>query len=681
MRAEAVFNEAQQRRLLASARHADKLLGDIEQILRADESKSPFPKYQPDVAPHQSRLLYSHIVRFRSHLSRVLAAAGVRHDRPQFSSLHSIRVTLAFVRIAVQEMAPEYLRGYGELPEAAGQELRGLCSELEGLLNGLDRSLALGAQADLAARIGRLDPAIEEKELLRRLDRIATELELAEFRAPLLHLVEKAETREFEIAVFGRVSSGKSSLLNHILGLDVLPVGVNPITTVPVRLFFGPEPRLEVSFAGGQRKQGALSELERYASEERNPGNQLGVIRLAVELPSPRLEGGLVLVDTPGLGALAAAGAAETLVYLPRCDLGIVLVSAVNPIDEEDLGAIESLAHAGIPVLAVLSKADLLAPEDLGKALEYTAKQVQVNLGLRIGVSPVSTRPSHAALLDTWFRDHLVPLEGRHRELVRESIRRKAGAVRESAVAALRASLGGDATMREPDPAKLEEAERTLREASAEIEQTRRWCLEATDHVRGLGAAAFEQAAAGFLAAQQRGNPPAPADSAPLVEAVNAVAAEAAAAISDRLRSLARSLDSALGLAASALGNDQIPSEGSLEQLIREMPRCEAALDGTGIRAPWFSFLGAPAEAWLARRLRQQAGGPVQAAFNHYGRSLERWVRRVLADLHIRFEAEADSHRTQLVRLTRREALPPEQRKKIERALAELEAAVNLPRH
>lgn len=673
MRAEAVFNESQQRRLLASARHADKLLADIEQILWAAESKSPFPKYQPDVAPHQARLLYSHIARFRSHLSRVLAAAGVRHDRPQFSSLHAIRVTLAFVRIAVQEMAPEYLRGYGELPEAAVQELRGLCSELEGLLNGLDRSLALGAQADLAARIARLDPAIEEKEVLRRLDRIATELELAEFRAPLLHLVEKAETHEFEIAVFGRVSSGKSSLLNHILGVDVLPVGVNPITTVPVRLFFGAEPRLEVSFAGGQRTQGALSELERYASEERNPGNELGVIRLAVEMPSPRLEGGLVLVDTPGLGALATAGAAETLAYLPRCDLGIVLVSAVNPIDEEDLGAIESLAHAGIPVFAVLSKADLLAPEDLGKALEYTAKQVQTNLGLRIGVSPVSTRPSHAALLDTWFREHLAPLEGRHRELVRESIRRKAGAVRERVVAALRASLGG-ATMPESDPAKLEEAERTLREAAAEIEQTRRWCLEATDQVRVLGPAAFQHAAAAFLAAQHQGNAPVRDDSNPLAEAVNAAAAEAAVAISDCLRSLARNLDSALGLAASVLGNDQIPSEGSLEQLIREMPRCEAALDGVGIRAPWFSFLGAPAEAWLARRLWRQAGGPVQAAFNHYGRSLERWVRRVLADLHSRFEAEADVHRAQLARLTRREALPLEQRQKIERALAELEA-------
>jgi hypothetical protein len=61
-------------------------------------------------------------------------------------------------------------------------------------------------------------------------------------------------------------------------------------------------------------------------------------------------------VDTPGLGALALAGAAETLAYLPQCDLGIVLISAVNPIDDEDLSTIHALSLAGIPVMVLLSK-------------------------------------------------------------------------------------------------------------------------------------------------------------------------------------------------------------------------------------------------------------------------------------------------------------------------------------
>ena len=105
------LNESHRRRLLANAQYADKLLSDLEEILNASESKSPFPKYRPDVSLHQTRLIRGHISRFRDHLSRVLSAVGIESDGARFGSLHSIRVTLTFVRIAVQEMAPEHLRG------------------------------------------------------------------------------------------------------------------------------------------------------------------------------------------------------------------------------------------------------------------------------------------------------------------------------------------------------------------------------------------------------------------------------------------------------------------------------------------------------------------------------------------------------------------------------------------
>jgi GTP-binding protein EngB required for normal cell division len=658
------FNEAQQRRLLASARHADKLLGEIEQILRAADSKSPFPKYRPDVAPHQALLLASHIARFRNHLSRVLTAAGIEHDRPPFSALHAIRVTLAFVRIAVEEMAPEHLRGYGELPETAAEYLRGLSAELEGLLTAIDRTLALGERADLAARIQRLDPALPEKELLGLLDRIITSHELAEFRMPLAHLVEKAESREFEIAVFGRVSSGKSSLLNHILGFEVLPVGVNPITAVPVRLRYGPEAAIEVSLAGGERVRGRIGDLEQYVSEERNAGNQLGVTRVIVELPSPRLAEGLVFVDTPGLGSLATAGAAETLAYLPRSDLGIVLVSAASPISEEDLGAIGALVEAGITPLAVLSKADLLRAEEIDKAVSYTTRQIEQRLGRRVDVCPVSTRPGHEGLLEDWFRRYLAPLEGRHRELVRESIRRKLLALGGSVEGALRAALGTGPAF---DRAQLEEVEARLRAAAGRIEEARRALLEASDRVRLLREQAIQRAAAAVVAGQR-----------PLLlaEIAGELAAGAAADAVHRLRELARDLEASLQLAASTLGGNQTPAETAMEDLIREMPRWEAALEAVELGPPWFGFAPRAARAWVARRLRRIAGERLEAAFASYGRALERWGRRTLAELQNRFEQEADGYRAQIDRLRRRQERPPEERRKIQQALRDLEAAL-----
>ncbi len=666
------LNESHRRRLLANAQHADKLLSDIEGILQASESKSPFPKYRPDVNLQQDRLIRSHISRFRDHLSRVLRAVGVEPEGARLGALHSLRVTLAFVRIAVQEMAPEHLRGYGDLSADSASELRGLCGELEGLIDSLERSLALGAAADLGARLERLQQTTNEAALLRTLENVIGEEELTEFRAPLQSLVEKLELPVFEIAVFGRVSSGKSSLLNHVLGADVLPVGVNPITTVPTRLVYAETPSLAVSLADGRQKRHPIADLAQYASEEQNPGNRLGVSRLVVALPSPRLQDGLVLVDTPGLGALATAAAAETWSYLPQCDLGILLINAASPIGEEDLSTIRALFQAGIPVMALLSKADLLTPGDRRKAMDYTKKEVLENLGIAIEIDPVSTLLREAELLENWFRQRLAPLYARHRELARQSIQRKSGALRESVMAALDSKLGTAAPEEPEITASFEEVERQLRAAAGVIEQTRRFCLDASYEVRSLSQIALRRSVESVLESWDALETAGPACTEQIREVSEKLAAEAASQIAGRLRSLARQLQDAVTLAAEALRSEPNPLEGHLGESVREMPRFEAALPEIAVAPPWFQPSRSFTRGWLARKLDRAAGAELQTSFDRYGRGLEAWVRRVAAELQSGFDARADSSRAQIARLISRKSLSHEERTRLERHLAEL---------
>jgi hypothetical protein len=113
-----------------------------------------------------------------------------------------------------------------------------------------------------------------------------------------------------------------------------------------------------------------------------------------------------------------------------------------------------------------------------------------------------------------------------------------------------------------------------------------------------------------------------------------------------------------------------------MEDLIREMPRWEAALEAVELGPPWFGFAPRAARAWVARRLRRIAGERLEAAFASYGRALERWGRRTLAELQNRFEQEADGYRAQIDRLRRRQERPPEERRKIQQALRDLEAAL-----
>lgn len=151
----ASFNEAQKRRLLANAEYADKLLSDIENILAGAEAGRLFRRHHADMTPAQARLVRSSIAQFRQQLGRFLQSAAIDGEsrRPRFGALHSILVTLAFVRIAVRQMAPEHLRGYGRLDPDAEAALRGVTNQLESMIAMLEAELRSGMGADLESRL------------------------------------------------------------------------------------------------------------------------------------------------------------------------------------------------------------------------------------------------------------------------------------------------------------------------------------------------------------------------------------------------------------------------------------------------------------------------------------------------------------------------------------------------
>jgi hypothetical protein len=235
-----LLNGPQQNRLLVSCRYVDELLQDIESVLAGASSKTAFPKYIRDFSPAQRKMVEDYITRIRAQLLRALDSQAMPAPKPRIGAIHSILTTLVFVDNTLEEIRPKYMRGYGEVHPDAAADLNGLATELQGLVEKLAAELGQTPSQGLQARLDRLDQTSHETELLRTLEETITTNGLVEFRPILSGILERAEEETYEIAVFGRVSSGKSSLLNHLLETDILPVGVNPITAVPTRLTWGP---------------------------------------------------------------------------------------------------------------------------------------------------------------------------------------------------------------------------------------------------------------------------------------------------------------------------------------------------------------------------------------------------------------------------------------------------------
>ena len=358
------------------------------------------------------------------------------------------------------------------MPSDAAHEMELAITQLMDVLNRMGNYLAGGVGQNPRARLETLEQTSHEAEWIKVIEEITAAHGLVELRPSLDAVIERLESSRFEVAVFGRVNSGKSSLFNHILRTEVLPVGVTPVTALPTYIVFGSRPLARIWFAEAAPIVIETHELRQYATEQGNPGNTKHVTRIQVELPADRLNDGVIFVDTPGLGSLARYGEMETMAYLPRCDLGAVLIDATSTLVHDDAFTVNSLRQAGASVMVLLTKIDVLSPDERATALQYTKDQLPANLGFDPPVSMVSVKDADAELSDRWIEAELVPCLREHQKLAKASVRRKVGLLREAAISALQRRLENRAVAK-PLTQLRENLMSILGDASAAVGQGR----------------------------------------------------------------------------------------------------------------------------------------------------------------------------------------------------------------
>ena len=494
---------------------------------------------------------------------------------------------------------------------------------------------------------------------------------LVEFRGTIASILDRAEDRSFEIAVFGRVSSGKSSLLNAVLGTDVLPVGVTPVTAVPTRITHGEEPSLTVSFTDAPGKTFAIPRLGEFATEQQNPGNAKHVTRITITIPASRLASGVSFVDTPGLGSLATSGAAETLAYLPKCDLGVVLIDAGSTLTDGDVRTILALQEAAIPAHVLLSKADLLDRPDCEKTIAYVKQHIGSETGLDLPVHPVSVRPSHRHLLDRWFGGDILPLFNRSQELRAASLQRKIGMLRESVIFVLRKKIQRSRQASSEDTEEIREAGARLRRATGRIGETRSGCEREADAIAVNIPAIYSAAGASVMNMRvneaDTGNTPGDV----IRTAVLRIVQERAKDVQNLVETLALRLQEDLVKSAADTESADMPGDDEFPSLVRGMPLFDPGMIRVTVpKSSYTALLGRRfEEEHLVRHIRQQVGGSFEPALAGYSRVLKEWAWRVTDLMGAKFETYAERYRAQAERSPHGTELTPEEVHAIEEDL------------
>jgi len=199
--------------------------------------------------------------------------------------------------------------------------------------------------------------------------------------APVRSAREMLARGKFVLAVVGEFSSGKSYLLNALLGkfrrepqgdtqrlVGLLAVDINPSTATITELENGERDEATAYYENGRTERIPLDRLNRFIAVG---SGDLGTMhtattdesnvptRVRVTTPSDFLARGFLVADTPGLASANPAHRRATLGFLPGADAVLYLIDTQQPFSEGDAAFLGIVRRHIDSIFIVQTKIDL----------------------------------------------------------------------------------------------------------------------------------------------------------------------------------------------------------------------------------------------------------------------------------------------------------------------------------
>lgn len=147
--------------------------------------------------------------------------------------------------------------------------------------------------------------------------------------------IDKIADEHFEVAIVGEFKRGKSTLINALLGQEVLPADVLPATATLNRVTYSQVPYVMVEYKNGTTERVSIDQLENYVTKLSYESEKKAetVKQATVYYDTAFCKNNVDIIDTPGLNDDEQM-TNVTLSILPEIDAAIFVISANSPFSQ-----------------------------------------------------------------------------------------------------------------------------------------------------------------------------------------------------------------------------------------------------------------------------------------------------------------------------------------------------------
>jgi hypothetical protein len=126
------LNPAQARSVRATFTHVSNLLEGVLRLARGDVT--PFDRQHPDLKPEEAHEVVTLVASIRERMLEAMTQLGVPLPEADGSARWTAHTALSFAEIALADLTPGELRGYGSVDDKAARLVTTIASDLQRLV-------------------------------------------------------------------------------------------------------------------------------------------------------------------------------------------------------------------------------------------------------------------------------------------------------------------------------------------------------------------------------------------------------------------------------------------------------------------------------------------------------------------------------------------------------------------